>query len=54
MSNLKDGNYDEAESHNGFLEALNAWRKKPDDKQEETPGKKKMGKKELEQSWKHQ
>jgi hypothetical protein len=23
---LKEGAYDEAESHNGFMEALNAWR----------------------------
>lgn len=26
ISSLKEGSYSEAESHNGFLEALNAWR----------------------------
>jgi hypothetical protein len=25
-ANLADGAYDEAESHNAFIEALNAWR----------------------------
>ena len=45
ISSLKDGSYNEAESHNGFLDALNAWRnagKEPEKKEkvvkfEETP-----------------
>lgn len=33
IPSLKEGQYDEQESHEGFLEALNAWRKagKPKD-----------------------
>lgn len=38
MDNLLDGQYNEAESHAGFLEALNAWRSKP--KEAPTPKKK--------------
>ena len=56
MQNLKDGEYDEGESHAGFLEALNAWRNcKPDEKS--TPAAKKTGKgldiKDVQQSWKY-
>ena len=57
LNKLIDGAYDEGESHAGFLEALNAWRKcgKP----AETPKKSvnKDGKvdiKDVEQSWKQQ
>jgi hypothetical protein len=52
MDLLKDGAYDEAESHNGFLEALNAFRGK---KTEDTPKDKKIVKfTEVEKAWEHQ
>lgn len=35
---LKDGVYDEAESHEGFMNALNAWRNAGKTDQEKTPG----------------
>ena len=34
--NLADGEYDESESHNGFLDALNAWRNEGKPKEEQT------------------
>jgi hypothetical protein len=55
MNSMAAGDYDEAQSHAGFLEALNAWRKigKPE---EETPKKPKDGKvdqKDVQQAWKY-
>ena len=56
MEKLAEGAYNEAESHNGFLEALNAWRNagKPKEEQQSIQSTKK-GKVELtdvEESWK--
>lgn len=42
--------YDEGESHAGFLEALNAWRGK---KEEKTPKQKKVKFNDVEQAWAH-
>jgi len=51
MDLLKDGVYDETESHNGFLAALNAFRGK---KTEETPKQKTVKFTEVEKAWEHQ
>ena len=54
VEELKDGQYDEAESHNSFLEALNAWRgagKKNDDEPGSTKSNKKVKFQEVEKSW---
>ena len=50
MDLLKDGVYDETESHNGFLAALNAFRGK---KTEETPKQKTVKFTEVEKAWEH-
>lgn len=52
MPSLLEGQYSEAESHNGFLEALNAWRNSG--KPAETPTEKKVTKGDVEKSWKQQ
>lgn len=55
ISALKEGAYDEAESHEGFLEALNAWRNAG--KKNDEPGSAKSTKKvkfsDVQDSWKH-
>lgn len=53
IEELKDGQYDEAESHKGFLEALNAWRgvAKKDDEPASTKSNKKVKFQEVEKSW---
>lgn len=54
MEELKFGEYNEAESHNSFLEALNAWRgagKKKDDEPESAKSNKKVKFQEVEKSW---
>ena len=58
ITNLKDGAYDEAESHEGFLNALNAWREagKPKD-EKSTPSTNKQKKvkfNDVEKAWAHQ
>lgn len=53
MNLLKDGMYDEGESHAGFLEALNAFRGKKTEK-EETPKQKTVKFSEVEKAWEHQ
>lgn len=55
---LSEGAYSEAESHEGFLNALNAWRDagKPDE-EKKTPSSNKSKKvkfSEIEQAWAHQ
>lgn len=54
VDTLLSGDYNEADSHAGFLEALNAWRKVG---KEETPKKTKDGKlstSDVQKAWKHQ
>lgn len=56
MNDLLDGQYNEAESHAGFLEALNAWRVQGKPKDTPTP-KKTDGKvdiKDVQKAWQHQ
>jgi len=54
ISSLKEGSYNEAESHEGFLEALNAWRNAG--KKNDEPGSAKSTKKvkftDVQDSWK--
>lgn len=56
VPSLLDGNYDEGQSHQGFLEALNAWRNVgKDEKPKETPTKsngKVVNEKDVEKAWK--
>lgn len=52
MSSLLEGQYSEADSHNGFLEALNAWRNTG--KTEEKQTGKKVTKGDVEKAWKQQ
>ena len=60
MDELNVGAYDEGESHNSFLEALNAWRnigKKPEDQVKSTPNQsssKKVKFTEVQKSWAYQ
>lgn len=53
---LKDGQYNEAESHQGFLEALNAWREAGKNKDEPASAKssKKVKFQDVQDSWKVQ
>jgi len=48
---LKEGAYNEEESHNGFLEALNAWRNAGKTPEEITKPDKKVKPKDIEASW---
>ena len=50
MPALNEGQYNEAESHNSFLEALNAWRSAGQEK----PKDGKVAKKDVEKAWEHQ
>ena len=54
MPSLMDGEYDEGESHNGFLEALQAWRNSGKSKEEQQKEKKKVTQNDVAKSWKHQ
>lgn len=61
ISSLKEGAYDEHESHKGFLEALNAWRNagkaqdgKGDEPASASRSEKKVKFRDVEESWKQQ
>lgn len=56
ISALKDGAYNEAESHQGFLEALNAWRNagKKNDEPSSAKSSKKVKFQDVQDSWKVQ
>lgn len=51
---MADGTFDEDESHNGFLEALNAWRNKGKPVEEQTKIEKKVKFGDIEEAWKKQ
>ena len=56
ISALKEGQYNEAESHQGFLEALNAWRDagKKNDEPSSAKSSKKVKFQDVQDSWKQQ
>ena len=56
ISALKEGSYSEAESHQGFLEALNAWRNagKKSDEPASAKSSKKVKFQDVQDSWKQQ
>jgi hypothetical protein len=54
MPSLKEGAYNEEESHNGFLEALNAWRNAGKPEGETPKPDKKIKDKDIVASWKRQ
>ena len=54
IEKLADGVYNEAESHNGFLEALSAWRNAGKPSEEKKSKNKKPDLNDVEESWKRQ
>lgn len=56
MDSLKDGAYNEADSHNSFLEALNAWRNagKPPEERSTPSTSKKVKFTDVQQAWAYQ